>query len=97
MVVPETECTRSKLEAGGGRGEGISLNQHPGPVVGDVVAVKTVNESISRPMRVDVRRVGLDEVPESMKYADKKSPMLPPSACRRSNFKRNLRCRGFSL
>ena len=52
-----------------------------------------VDESSRRYRRVEVRQVGLDEAPESMKHEDEKSPMLPPFA-RRSNLQRNPRCQG---
>ena len=53
----------------------------------------SVDESSSRSRRVEIRQVDLDEAPESMKHADKTSPMLPPFARRCSNFQRNPRCR----
>ena len=56
----------------------------------------TVDESSSRSRRVYVRQFDLDEAPESMKHAYKKSPTFRPSACR-SNFPTEHSLPGFAL
>ena len=59
---------------GKGRRDGFTTAQHP------------VVENNSPPRRFDVRHVGLNGAPYSMKIAYKISPpMLPPFARRRSN------------
>ena len=86
----------------GGEWGKVGKGEYPGSIVSDVVSVKMLStrveagldelmsaELVSMMLRATVRRSGLDGALESIKYADRKSPMLPPSACRR--------CRGFCI
>ena len=73
-------------EVGGQWGSGRGGGVYPGPIVSDVVSEKTLSTKVED---VDVRRAHLHGTSESMKYANRKSPTLPPSACGR--------CREFLL
>ena len=81
------------ISVGWERGWGGGVGQYPGPIVSDVVSVKTLSTRIEAGLDelksaelVSMMRQGRcppswsDGTPESRKYADRKSPILPPSA-----------------